>query len=398
LRQTYSESDIDAADPTGFQSGDVFGLPKSHSDDIGILAHLKVPASDKFLFTFGGRYDFVHASGNRNKPGDNSTRNEATIFTNDADYSLLMGYGTAEYRPVDALKFNAGAGYAMRAPNLVELYNHDAFQPVVRFGNSFTDGTSELAAERNLQFDLGVTYQRDRFLLGIRGFHSTIQNYIQPIPTDRSTAVPAGVAAPTNLHRNYSAFGIDPTDSTINFAAATTSLQYRYANLARATITGGEISARFLVSDWITVNADLAYVKGVNHSPSRYIESTNQIVPVKGAEGLPGIYPFNATVRVLIAEPMEKKWGVEVVARMVHGQHYVADSLGELPTSGFTVFDLHAYYQATEHVRVFSSILNLFDRDYTEHGSLVMSNPQGTMLRFVPERGFTLMLGVEARY
>jgi outer membrane receptor protein involved in Fe transport len=248
-----------------------------------------------------------------------------------------------------------------------------------------------LPAERNLQFDLGATYQSDRFLLGVRGFYSMIHNYILPTPSTFIAPFPSGVVAPTNLRRDYAAFGINTT-------ASTAVLSYHYANLALATLAGGEIRAQYAVSDWITVNADLAYVKGVNHSPSRYISRTNQIVPVKGAEGLPGIYPFNATVRVLIAEPMEKKWGMEVVARMVHGQHYVADSLGELGTSGFTVFDLHGYYQVTRNVRVFSSILNLFNRNYTEHGSLAISNPQGTMLGFVPERGFTLMLGAEARY
>jgi outer membrane receptor protein involved in Fe transport len=175
-------------------------------------------------------------------------------------------------------------------------------------------------------------------------------------------------------------------------------LAYRYTNLNRATLAGGEIRAQFPVSDWLTINADLAYVKGVNHDPSRFLFETNQVVPIKGAEALPGIYPFNATLRFLLAEPEEQQWGVEVVARLVHGQDFVADSMGELPTDGFTTFDVHGYYQFNPRLRVTASILNLFDRDYTEHGSLVISNPEGTLLRFVPEAGFSLLLGVEARY
>jgi len=401
IQQRYLEVDLDDTGAVTF-GGNLFGIPDSYTDDFGILTHLKVPVAEELDCTIGGRYDFVHAT----LAGDDPTfipvpTDPTSVFRpgfNEPSFSLFMAYGTAEYRPAEVLKINAGLAYAMRAPNLVELYNDEPTQPIVRFGNSYADGNSQLAAERNLQLDLGAIWQRDKCLFGIRGFHSTIYNYIMPIPSDFSTAVPAGIAAPTNLRRDYSAFGIGPGDPTINFAASTAALAYRYTNLSRATLAGGEIRAQIPVSNWLTVNADVAYVKGVNHDPSRFLFETEQVVPVKGAEALPGIYPFNAAVRFLFAEPAEQKWGVEVVVRLVHGQDFVADSMGELPTDGFTTFDVHGYYQFNEQLRLFSSILNLFDRDYTEHGSLVISNPEGTLLRFVPEAGFSLLLGLEARY
>lgn len=401
LRQQYLETDINDLNEVSF-GGNFFGIPRTRQDDIGILTHLKVPVTDMLDLTLGGRFDHARTALNIGDPIVQQTPNEPSGYFragfNEPSYNLFMGYGTAEFRPWDFLKFNAGVGYAMRAPNPVELYNDEPYQPIARFGNSFADGNSNLAPERNIQFDLGTTFQRNKILFGVRGFYSIVQDYILPIPSDFSSPILAGNTGPTNLHRDYSAFGIDPNNPDVNSAASNASLAYRYTNIARATLAGGEVRAQYGVSDWITITADLAYVKGVNHSPSRYLDATNEVVPVKGAEGLPGIYPFNATVRVLIAEPEENRWGVEVVARMVHGQDYVADSLGELPTDGFTEFDLHGYYQINKNFRVFGSILNLFDRDYTEHGSLAISNPQGTMLRFVPERGFTLMLGVEARY
>jgi len=401
LRQSYVETDLDNTGAVTF-GGNLFGIPDSQAQDFGLLTHLLVPVSDKFQVTLGGRYDLAHASLDRNDPVTITAPNEPTGFFrpgfNEPTYSLFMGYATAEVRPMDVLKVNAGLGYAMRAPNLVELYNDEPSQPIYRFGNSYVDGSSQLAAERNLQLDLGTTLQRDKKLIGVRGFYSMIHNYILPIPSNFTSVLPAGVVAPTNLHRDYTAFGVDPANPNINFAASTAALGYRYANLDRATLAGGEIRVQYPLNEWLMLNADLAYVKGVNHSPSRFIDETNQVVPIKGAEALPGIYPFNATLRAAFTEPVAQQWGIEIVARLVHGQDYVADSMGELPTPGFTEIDLHGHWQINENLRLFSSILNLFDRDYTEHGSLVISNPQGTLLRFVPEPGFTLLLGLEARY
>jgi outer membrane receptor protein involved in Fe transport len=100
---------------------------------------------------------------------------------------------------------------------------------------------------------------------------------------------------------------------------------------------------------------------------------------------------------VRVFEPRHNKWSVDFVTRMVAGQHHVADSLGELPTSGFTVFGLHAAYQLRPNVRLHTSFENLFDRTYTEHGSLVIVNQNGN-LSFVKERGFSWLIGLEAKF
>ena len=55
------------------------------------------------------------------------------------------------------------------------------------------------------------------------------------------------------------------------------------------------------------------------------------------------VQQYEATVR--------PTWSVEFLARSVMGQNLVAASLSELPTSGFTTFDVRAFWQLTEGVR-----------------------------------------------
>lgn len=401
LHMGYLETDYDNLGQVAF-SGNFYGIPDSNQDDFGLFTHAKFPVSSTLDFTAGGRIDWVHSSlGSAGIITQTPPTNPNGYYRpgfNEPTQTLVMGYTTLEARPREWLTLNTGVGFAMRAPNLVELYNDEPYQPIGRFGNSYADGDSNLRPERNIQFDLGASYHQDDFRLGVRGFHANIQNYILPVAASGSTFVSTGVAAPTNLLRNYSAFGFDPNDPNLNGNASTASLAYRYTNLDRATLTGFDVTAQYRFSPWCTIDATVGYVYGVMPNPVRYQDDTQQVIALDGSEPIPGIYPLNSTIRFQIIEPRTQKWGLELAARMVAGQNRVADRYGELPTAGFTTFDASGYYQLTKHLRVFTTIENLLDRTYTEHGSLAISNVQGTLLRFVPERGFTLILGLEARF
>jgi outer membrane receptor protein involved in Fe transport len=281
-------------------------------------------------------------------------------------------------------------------------YSDEPFVPLARFGNSFSDANSELDPETNLQFDLGVQGKWDQFSFTAKGFQATVYDYILPVPSNFSTPVPAGVNAPTNLTRDLSAFGIFPNTPGINFAASTHSLAYQYTNIDRASFYGGELTGEYKLNCGMALNGSLAYVKGTNHQPLRFDDATKTYIPTKGAEALPNIYPFNGQVGLRFFEPTQdnqpSRWSVEFIAQMVNGQYYVADSFGELPTPGFTIFNVNAYYQINENLRLRTSIDNLFDRDYTEHGSLAIANPLSRTLGFVREPGFTWTIGFEAKF
>ena len=78
---------------------------------------------------------------------------------------------------------------------------------------------------------------------------------------------------------------------------------------------------------------------------------SGQVVPLGGSEGLPGMYPLNGVLGIRFRDPAEDRWFVEFGSRMVHRQTFVATSLSEIPTPGFTVFNLRGYYRVNKNLR-----------------------------------------------
>ena len=93
-------------------------------------------------------------------------------------------------------------------------------------------------------------------------------------------------------------------------------------------------------------------------------------------EPLPNIFPMDVRVGLRVHEASRTpNWGTEFTARMVQGQHRAALTLGdpasigtnELPTAGFTVFDVRTFWSLSKNVLVTAGIENLGDRFYREH-------------------------------
>ncbi len=399
-KQSYVEADF-APDGSFFFGDNLFGIPSSNQQDVGVLAQLQAPLSERLKVTVGGRVDRASSHVDNSDPITRTPVLDPAGFFRpgfvEPTDTLGMAYVTAELKPREWLTLNVGAAYAMRSASLAELYSDEPFVPLARFGNSYVDGNSALDPERNFQLDLGARGEWDGLSLGARGFHSRIHDYILAVPSDFSSPVPAGVNAPTNLQRNTLAFGLNPNDPTINFFASTHSLAYRYSNLDRVVVYGGEVFGEVELLDGLSLHGTLAYVRGINHSPVRFVDATGQLIAIKESEALPNIYPLNATIGLRLFEPGARRWSLRYVIRLVDAQTHVAESLGELPTPGFVVSNLYASYQVNDRLRFFSAIENLFDRTYTEHGSLVLTNQLG-QITFVKEPGFSWTFGFEARF
>lgn len=401
--QRYQEVNYQADGTVAF-GGDFFGIPFSTQNDFGLLAHWVFPVDPGLKLTVGGRLDYVTSF---------VDRDDVIVLRSDfiggyrpgfhqPNRLLGMAYATVEIKPDRHWTVTGGLGLAQRMPNLAELYSDEPYVPLVRIGNSFVDGNSRLIPETNLQADLGVRGDWDRLQVGANVFQATVYDYILAVPSNFGDGVPLGVPAITNLQRDISAFRPFASEPNVNLLASTHQLAYQYTNINRASFYGGEVYGEWKLLRWLALNGSAAYVKGTNHDPVRFDDRTKTFLPIKGAEALPNIYPLNGQIGVRIFDPDEirgqGRWSIEFVTRMVNGQYYVADSLGELTTPGFTVFNVYGYYQWNDAVRFRTSLENLFDRDYAEHGSLVLANPLTRTLGFVREPGFTWTLGVEIRF
>lgn len=389
--------------------GNYFGIPGSTMDDFGVLSCLTVPLTERLEVSVGGRVDQAISSLNAADPVITQVDDPAAYYYepgfDEPQYTLGMAYLTGKYKLTPEFSLNAGTAFAMRAPDLAELYSDEPYVPLARVGNSYAIGLSSLEPEKDLQIDFGIEYHQKPLRYGVRGFHATVWDYIMPVAAWTEPTPPDFIAAPRVLGRNFSAFPPQyRTDlGTANENADTVQAGYQYVNLDRATLVGGDLYAEYWLTDWFSLYGNMAYVRGTNQHPVAFLSDPSQdsrqgtLMPLGGTEGLPGIYPLTGLAAIRLREPLHDKWGVEFSSRMTARQTHVAASISELPTGGFAVFDLQGYYAFREHVRFTLAVTNLLNKDYTEHGSLVLIGPAG-LPTFVREPGTSVLMGVEGRF
>lgn len=370
--QFYVEQNVDGTGKffTGPFGPAPSGIPYSSMNDYGLFTDVRIPVSEDVKITAGGRVDFTQTyvdtddavSGGGPSPGfSNSGYTTPNHF-------LGMAYIAAETRLTEKFYLENGMGFGMRNPTLSELYSKTVFTPLIRSGNSIAVGNSDLRPEQNTQFDLGLSRRGEIINSSIRGYYSNVTDFIL---YDFQ-----GVAGnPINPDPN------NPVTSKV----------YQYTNLARATLYGSDAFIDVKIFDGLAAFGTAAYVRGINNSPQ-----------IGGADNLPGIYPFNGSVGLRYFDQKEDRWGVTGITRMAMSQNVVANTLFELPTPGFVTFDLLGYYRFTDNIKATSAIINVFDRSYTQHGSLLLTDrlapASSSFTNFTPNPGITARFGLEMTF
>ena len=175
---------------------------------------------------------------------------------------------------------------------------------------------------------------------------------------------------------------------------------YKSYNISLATMAGGDLFGEYEIRKGLSVFGCMSYVHGENLHPLHVTEDVagkSIIVPNGGAEPLPYMYPFNGRISLRVYDPENDKWGTEFTTRLVNSQHEVANSLAELPSPAFAVFDLGGYYRPRKNLRISLSLENLLNTYYYEPGSLVILNQNG-IPAFIPEPGITAILGIDGKF
>jgi outer membrane receptor protein involved in Fe transport len=242
-----------------------------------------------------------------------------------------------EYKIDDHLTAQLGYGHAQRPPTLTELYATGAFIAVLQQGPNRLIGDPHLNPETDNQFDIGIKGNWERVRGGVNGFYAWIDNYIT---YDQNKAQGSSLS------------------------------QVVFTNTNLARLAGGEAYLEVDACDWVTPFATASYVQGLDltHIDTRRDPTLVSSRRVIDTEPLPGIPPLELRGGVRFHEASRRpRWALEFTARSVMGQHEVAASLNELPTPGFTVFDLRGYWQVTPSLLLISGVENFGDKFYREH-------------------------------
>ena len=345
-----------------------FPIPDAQSTNPGLFVEGELPLTSQLTVRSGGRIDWVHNSAETTVPGtlaDMAGVTEEDVLGGSFDQNFTLGscFLTAEYEVNDAWTMTSGAGYAMRPPTMTEMYAISPFMAVLpQFAFTSPYGNPNLSSEKRTQIDLGAKADYGRFRAGINGYYAWVEDYI-----------------------------------TLDYLAPPDGFVYVWTNSPRATLTGFELYGERDLGCYTTLFGTMSYTEGVDRTRAangffpglpRSSSAGGTTLALGDEEPLPIIYPLTSRAGLLLHHP-DGRWGVELAARIVDDQGLVATSLGELPTPGFTTFDIRGFWRAKDSLYMFAGVENLTDNNYLEHfDSRIDVNP-------VYQPGVNFFLGTE---
>jgi outer membrane receptor protein involved in Fe transport len=339
------------------------GIPASTWLDPGVFAEISLPIGERMTLKTGGRGDWVQTDSDPRRitgnipvffrpPNEPVTDFDPIIFSvspfnNDLDrsFGLWSAYVSMDYKIDCHLTALASFGFAQRPPTLTELYAAGPYIAVLQQGLDRLYGDPNLLPEKMKQLDLGLRANYSWFRGGITGFYAWVDDYI-----------------------TYDLlFG---TSSASSIAGSNPIAQVVFTNTDRATLAGAEIYTEVDVTPWLTGFANTSYVEGrdLTHIDNRrdpFLSSSRRTIDT---EPLPGISPLDSRVGLRVHDTARSpRWSVELGVRLVNHQDLVAASLLEVPTPGFTIWDLRGFWQVNDGLLLTAGVENIGDKFYREH-------------------------------
>ncbi len=339
--------ELNDIEPLDNPSDNNFPIPRSHSVDLGVYTERVWQHNPWLRTTRGFRGDAIITNAVNQVNGLAGTVSESLDSDLQQTFFLGAAFLTTEVLLDENLTANFGVGYAQRPPTLTELYAINSFIGSLQRGQTFLAGDPQLNPEQLWQIDTGLRANYGAFKGGVHGYHSWIRDYI-----------------------TYDLFSPSSGDFGFPQGAA-------LVNTELATLAGMEAYMQYGLDDYISLFGTLSYVRGTDLTRSgatRLFGGGNDrsatALPEK--EALPGINPLDSRIGFLIQDPsQDKKWGVELSARIVDNQSRFAATLEEIATPGFTTYDIRTYLRSGSwlYTAGFENLTNKFYREHIDYRS-----------------------------
>lgn len=363
-------------------------LPESESTNPGIFLSSMLPVGERLDVLTGARVDWTHTDvtedaaklqnlGFNPAPLQSSLSEILGTDRFDQNFATWSAYIASRYALTDRWTLLAAAGHGQRPPSHTELYVAEPFLLLLQNGLNTATGDPLLKPEKKWQLDLGLTCDFGRFQGEINGYHAWINDYITFENMGVFRGPPAG-----QIEQEW----------------------LKFVNTDWAILTGFELAGDLEINSWVTTFGTLRYVEGRDltrngsfatrratpGAPSIRVPGQPRGlfsgIPGSAEEPLPGIVPMESRLGVrLHARTPQRPWGLELSARVVDNQDRIATSLLELPTPGFTTWDVRTHWQPSDRLLLVAGVENIGDRTYREH--LDFRNQSGIGI-FQPGRNF----------
>lgn len=373
-------------------------VPRSAIVDPGLFVEWGVVPGEDWSVTAGARFGIAGADvladlaqlaslGTRSAPYSPISLADI-VGSGDFSQTYAMGaaYLAARHEINPCWTAELAVGYAERPPTLTELYAAETFMFVLQNGLNTVTGDPLLKREKLLQVDAGLSFQTGPVRGRVGVFCAWAWDYV----TFENLGVVRG-----------------PPYGEVE------QVQLKFVNTDLATFAGAEGILQWECRTWLTPFATLSYVEGTDQtrtgdfatrraepgSPSERISgfSRGAFSGISGdaEEPLPSIVPLEGRFGLRFHEPAEvPRWSVELAARAVAAQRRIAASLLEVPSAGFTVWDLRGYWRIKEHLLALGGIENFTDKNYREHLNFTSQN--GLIQVFQP--GLNAYVGARLEY
>ncbi len=245
----------------------------------------------------------------------------------------------------DRWSLSLGAGRAVRAPTVTELYS-DRF-PSTRFqlAAEFM-GNPQLDPEQSLELNFGARGAYGDLLVEIETFYRRIDDYITVVPDP-------------GLRKRL------PLSPPVVF---------RYVNGSEATFYGGELLLRQRLNDRFAWRGSLSYVRGDDEALD---------------EPVLGVAPLNGEVGARFFTLEGRLW-IDVATRFADRQNRVATSRFEQATPGWVIYNFSAGFELPRGFKLTAAVDNLTDHAYAEH----LNSPNPFTRERIREIGRNVRLGV----
>jgi len=186
----------------------------------------------------------------------------------------------------------------------------------------FRLGNPDLVSESNVSIRMGYRGMKDGFNWSLEVYRNNLSNLIEPV--------------------------VDTT-SVIDFPNLRGTK--KLMNIANGSITGVSGSLGIYLSEAFSFNTNISYDYGIDERDGSF---------------LPNIAPLNWFSK-LTYENTQKHYWFEGALTLTASQTNVAEKYGEIPTSGYAVFDIRAGWTIVNGLEFSGGIKNLFNQMYRNH-------------------------------
>jgi iron complex outermembrane recepter protein len=184
------------------------------------------------------------------------------------------------------------------------------------------------------------------------------------------------------------------------YGIATSVSQGFFQNIGDTRREGVELGLNYRSTDW-SAYINYSFVEAtfesplVVPSPSNPFQDANGNIQVEPGNRLPGIPRHR--LKLGLDCKIVPSWTVGTTINVVSNFFYVGDESNQLaPIAGYTVVNLHSTFRPVDHLELFASIDNLFNRKYATWG--ILSDPTGIGAPGIPANAGSNAPGVDNRF